>query len=391
MKRSPVSIPCPSAEQVQQWTRKLITEQRMQALEQYMRMPEPCSLEPEWQLCRLKPYEWDTLDVAMSHVPYQALGKGAFKADERDIKELLVSNNFAASSKFAALVAAAWTKSTVIYVPAHTQLEEPVLLEHLLYNKAGIFEKIIILVEPGAHLTLSDTLLSTNNTVKTAFLVRTLTIIVRSGGYLEYLHDNTATHTGNTLTYLCITAEEQAQADLFLGITGGSLTKWAIELTLESSNAHINLKGAYMLNTEQQVDIMLKQRHVYKNTVSMSMFKGVLCDTSRFNYRGTITIEPEAHGTCANQETHTLMLSPQVRAAAIPSLEIHTHEVQCSHGATLGKIHDEEIRYFEYRGIDRARAQRLIIEGFLARLFVAQYTQVYRALFFERALPKLTI
>ena len=48
----------------------------------------------------------------------------------------------------------------------------------------------------------------------------------------------------------------------------------------------------------------------------------------------------------------------------LPGLEIHADDVKCSHGATVGKIDEEELFYLEARGIGPKDAEKLIVEGF---------------------------
>jgi Fe-S cluster assembly protein SufD len=59
------------------------------------------------------------------------------------------------------------------------------------------------------------------------------------------------------------------------------------------------------------------------------------------------------------------VLSSDAKAETIPELEILNNEVRCSHGATVGKIDEQEIFYLESRGIDREAAIRLIVSGFV--------------------------
>lgn len=48
----------------------------------------------------------------------------------------------------------------------------------------------------------------------------------------------------------------------------------------------------------------------------------------------------------------------------MPGLEINADRVKCSHGSTTGRIAEDELFYFESRGIPRSAAARLIAVGF---------------------------
>ena len=64
-----------------------------------------------------------------------------------------------------------------------------------------------------------------------------------------------------------------------------------------------------------------------------------------------------------------LLLSDKAGANPIPVLEILTNDVaRCGHGATAGKMDEEEIFYVLSRGIDRTTAEQLLVRGSFARV-----------------------
>src|SRR5260370_8126495 len=77
-----------------------------------------------------------------------------------------------------------------------------------------------------------------------------------------------------------------------------------------------------------------------------------------------IRIRPKAQQTASFLSDHTLLLSDKCRAESIPSLEIGANQVSASHGATTGKIDEEQLFYLMVRGIPREEAERIIGQGF---------------------------
>src|SRR5260370_11720069 len=77
-----------------------------------------------------------------------------------------------------------------------------------------------------------------------------------------------------------------------------------------------------------------------------------------------IRVRPKAQQTGSFLSDHTLLLSDKGRAESIPSLEIGANEVSASHGATTGKIDEEQLFYLMVRGIAREEAERIIVQGF---------------------------
>jgi Fe-S cluster assembly protein SufD len=77
-----------------------------------------------------------------------------------------------------------------------------------------------------------------------------------------------------------------------------------------------------------------------------------------------IYVAPGAIKTDGYQANRNLVLSPKARADSIPGLEILADDVRCTHGATVGKVNQDEVFYLLSRGIPRAESERLIVEGF---------------------------
>ena len=93
--------------------------------------------------------------------------------------------------------------------------------------------------------------------------------------------------------------------------------------------------------------------------------KGVLDGNAIADYEGLVTIKKGAKNSDADLNEHAILLSSAARANAIPRLEVEENEVKAGHGATVGKIGEEEIFYLLTRGLPRDDAKKLIVHGFL--------------------------
>ena len=68
--------------------------------------------------------------------------------------------------------------------------------------------------------------------------------------------------------------------------------------------------------------------------------------------------------TNAFQSNRNLLLSKKARADSLPKLEIEANDLRCTHGATVSQVDEDQVFYLMSRGIPRADAVRLIVEGF---------------------------
>ena len=59
-----------------------------------------------------------------------------------------------------------------------------------------------------------------------------------------------------------------------------------------------------------------------------------------------------------------MLLSQKAKGDAIPSLIVETDNVSASHGGTVGELDEDQIFYMMTRGIPRAEAVRVLVEGY---------------------------
>ena len=77
-----------------------------------------------------------------------------------------------------------------------------------------------------------------------------------------------------------------------------------------------------------------------------------------------IEVRPEAAKTDAYLSNKNLVLNDGARADSIPSLEIKTNDVRCTHGSTTGKLNDDELFYLMSRGFPREAAKSMLITAY---------------------------
>ena len=111
------------------------------------------------------------------------------------------------------------------------------------------------------------------------------------------------------------------------------------------------------------------QHHEAPDCTSDLLYKTALQDQSRTVWRGMIKVDPIAQKTDGYQRNDNLILSPDARADSIPGLEIEADDVRCTHGATSGRVDEEQIFYARARGLTRREAVRMVVTGFFQHVF----------------------
>lgn len=108
------------------------------------------------------------------------------------------------------------------------------------------------------------------------------------------------------------------------------------------------------------------QRHVGNDSKSMVEVKCVCEDEAQMDYCGKIEIPEHIVGVKVEQKNKNLMLSSGACVHTEPAMDIRSKDVECFHGAAIGGIDQEVLRYFSMRGVEKSSAQELYIAGFLS-------------------------
>jgi len=146
---------------------------------------------------------------------------------------------------------------------------------------------------------------------------------------------------------------------------GSQLKRNDINVNFNGSNAYCRLNGVFLSKHKQHIDNHLNLEHAVPHCNSDTVYKGFITDSSRAVFNGRIHIHKHAQKTEAHLNNKNLLLSKQAELDTKPELEIYADDVKCSHGASIGKLDNKSLFYFQSRGIDRATAEAMLCLGFV--------------------------
>ena len=133
--------------------------------------------------------------------------------------------------------------------------------------------------------------------------------------------------------------------DMVLLVYPGVSCDIALDVELTGEGAEANIYGAYVCGADERVKIAVDMHHKVPHCNSRQLFKGVAGGSSRVDFYGKIIVAQDAQRTEAYQENHNILLSDNAKVDTKPQLEIYADDVKCSHGATIGRLNDEEQFY----------------------------------------------
>ena len=154
--------------------------------------------------------------------------------------------------------------------------------------------------------------------------------------------------------------------DMVLLVMPGISCDIRLDVTLAGEGAEANVYGAYVCGGDEKVKIAVDMHHAMPHCNSRQLFKGIAGGVSNVDFYGKIIVAQDAQRTEAYQENHNILLSDGAKVDTKPQLEIYADDVKCSHGATIGRLNEDEQFYMRSRGISLEDARVLQMISFIA-------------------------
>ena len=157
-----------------------------------------------------------------------------------------------------------------------------------------------------------------------------------------------------------------AALDLTVIVLPGVSARIPLTIDLTGAHSEVRLSGIYLCSGHDEVTFDITMHHRTGDCRSQQTFNGLATGKAKCGFFGKIVIAPEAQRTEAFQENHNILLSDSARINTKPRLEIYADDVKCSHGATVGKLNEDEQFYMRSRGIPEEEAKVLQMISFVA-------------------------
>jgi Fe-S cluster assembly protein SufD len=172
--------------------------------------------------------------------------------------------------------------------------------------------------------------------------------------------------------------QRDSQLDWLVIGMGSGVTRSNIETALVGAGASTQMLGVLWGYGSQHTDYHTVQDHLAPNTTSDLLYKAALRDEATSVFTGTIRVAKGAQRTDAYQANRNVLLSEHAKAFPSPNLEIEANEVRCTHGASVGKVDQDQLFYLMSRGLSKELATRMVVEGFFEEVLQREPVQSIR-------------
>lgn len=165
---------------------------------------------------------------------------------------------------------------------------------------------------------------------------------------------------------LMLGRDVRVQSHSFL--LGAGLTRHNTSSKLEGEGSDLVINSLMLPLDKEVCDSRTYLEHNKGHCQSRQLHKTIVRDRARAVFNGHIKVAKYALKTDGQMSNNNLLLGRLAEVDTKPQLEIYADDVKCGHGATIGRIDEEQMFYLRSRGIDEAAAQRMIIYAFAAEL-----------------------
>lgn len=151
--------------------------------------------------------------------------------------------------------------------------------------------------------------------------------------------------------------------------TGSAITWKYPSCILKGDHSVGEFYSVALTNHYQQADTGTKMIHLGQNTKSTIISKGISAGYSKNTYRGLVHIDSNAKNSRNFSKCDSMLVGTESNANTFPYITGQNASSKIEHEATTSKISEDQLFYFQQRGIQSEEAISAIINGFCKDVF----------------------
>lgn len=218
----------------------------------------------------------------------------------------------------------------------------------------------------GAEATVIEHFVSLNDARH--FTGARFTINVAANAHLQHIKLAFENLLSHHFAHNDLLLAEDATAFSHSFLLGGAVLRHNTSTQLNGENSTLRINSLAMPVKNEVCDTRTWLEHNKGFCNSRQLHKTIVSDKGRAVFNGLINVAQHAIKTDGQMTNNNLLMGKLAEVDTKPQLEIYADDVKCSHGATVGRIDDEQMFYLRSRGINQQDAQQMIIYAFAAEL-----------------------
>lgn len=274
---------------------------------------------------------------------------------------------------FATLNSAVFTDGSFVYIPkgVHCPME---LSTYFRINdkQSGQFERTLIIAEEGSYVSYLEgcTAPAFDNNQLHAAVVELIALDnaqIKYATVQNWYSGNPQTGAGGIYNFVtkrghCRGVNSKIS---WTQVEVGAAITWKYpSCILQGDNSVGEFYSIALTNGRMQADTGTKMIHLGKNTSSTIISKGIAADLSHNSYRGLVKVVPRATGARNYTQCDSMLVGDKCSANTFPYIEVANASSQVEHEASTSKMNEEQLFYFQARGIGMEDAINMMVNGF---------------------------
>lgn len=279
---------------------------------------------------------------------------------------------------FAALNSAVFSDGSFVYIPPGVTCPMDLSTYFRINNKeAGQFERTLIIADEGAKVSYLEGCTApafSSNQLHSAIVE----LVAKDNATIKYSTVQNwyagDPETGKGGVYNFVTkrgkcAGKNSHISWTQVETGSAITWKYPSCILQGDGSSGEFYSVALTNGKMQADTGTKMVHIGKNTKSTIISKGISADSSSNAYRGLVDIRANAQGARNYTQCDSMLVGAKSAAHTFPYVTVANPSAKTEHEATTSRISEDQLFYFESRGIKREDAIQTMVSGFCKDVF----------------------
>ncbi len=274
---------------------------------------------------------------------------------------------------FATLNSAVFTDGSFVYVPkgVHCPME---LSTYFRINdrESGQFERTLIVAEENSYVSYLEgcTAPAYDNNQLHAAVVELIALDrahIKYATVQNWYSGNPQTGAGGVYNFVTKRGRCAGKASRisWTQVEVGAAITWKYpSCLLQGEDSVGEFYSIALTNGHMQADTGTKMVHIGKNTRSTIVSKGISADFSHNTYRGLVKVAPKAAGARNYTQCDSMLVRDKCSANTFPYIEVGNASSQVEHEASTSKMNEEQLFYFQSRGISKEEAIHMMVNGF---------------------------
>lgn len=246
-----------------------------------------------------------------------------------------------------------WLNQNTFVVPKNSVIEVPIHMT-LSENSEYIFN-----VESNSQVTFIIEFKASLKDLETIVL----TLNVKQNSHVKYVLISEE-KSFKTRINQTIQIEKDANLHVISGFLSQNLEA-DLNVNLNGENARAMVNAIVVSNDQQQQTVDVHMTHFAPYSYGDMYNVGISNGYGRVTLNGIEKIEKGMKQANAFQTLKGIILSDFSMVDVNPILLIDEYDVKAGHGATVGKIEEQQLYYLQSRGLSKIEAEKLIIKGYI--------------------------